>query len=529
MAALPEDLLDPDAFPAIGPRSIELIETHISWVFLTEEDAFKVKKPVELGFLDFRTLEQRRVACEAEVRLNARLAPHVYKGVVPVRRGPDGRLRIGFAGEIVDWAVHMVRLPDAWRAVDRLRKGELTGESVDGVSARLAAFHAAARCDEETSRYGAPEAVAKSVEENFRQMGSEVLRHVDQAAANEIEAFQRGFLRERSELLAARVASRRVRDGHGDLRLEHVYLDDRGGITIIDCIEFNDRFRYGDVCADVAFLAMDLAYEGRVDLAERLVARYARDADDFDLYPVLDFYESYRAVVRAKVSMMLAADESAGAEVRARADAAARRFLVLASAAPRRPLIPPMVVAVAGVIASGKSTVADAMGAAMGAPVVDADRTRKHLAGVAHATSIHDKAWSGAYELAFTHVVYAEVRRRADVVLASGRPVVIDASFRSAAERRAVEQLARDHAVPFLLVECRASKETCRARLRVREAAPGVSDGRLAVFEDFCASFEPVVELPAGEHVVVDTERALAENLLRLRPRIAAWPEGLVC
>ena len=226
----------------------------------------------------------------------------------------------------------------------------------------------------------------------------------------------------------------------------------------------------------------------------------------------MDFYESYRAFVRAKVAAMLAGDDGVGEETRARAATVARRHFLLALSADRMSLLRPAVVAVGGVIASGKSTMAERLGDEMSAPVVEADRTRKSMVGVDAHQPLHDAAWQGAYDLRVTDRVYDEVMRRAAVVLASGRPVVLDASFRSASMRAAARRLAIDHGVPFRFVECRADPEVCRARLARRERELGVSDGRLAIFDAFCSRFEAVTELCPTEHVVLDTTRPVGES-----------------
>jgi uncharacterized protein len=525
-----EDLQRLGAYASFAKStSVALIETHISWVFLLDREVLKVKKPVDLGFLDFRTIEQRRAACEAEVRLNARLAPHVYLGVVPIRLGEDARACFGGSGPIVDWAVHMVRLPDAWRGDHLLGAGELGAKAIDAVAARIAEFHASATCDATTARFGSPEAIALNLEENFAQTRDTLGRYLRPDEAQELVRWQTAFLRGHDALFRRRAESGRVRDGHGDLRLEHVYLEPTGAVTILDCIEFNDRFRFADVCADVAFLSMELAEHGRVDLAERLLAKYARESNDFDLYAVVDFYQSYRGFVRGKVAAMLAADEGADEATRQRADAEARRYFLLALSASRRSLLLPALVAVGGLIASGKSTIAERIGDAMSAPVVDADRTRKSMLGVLPTRSLAEPAWQGAYDPAFTDEVYAEVLRRAAVVLASGRPVIVEASLRSAEMRRAVRELAVTHSgVPFRFIECGAEADVCRERLVRRESERGVSDGRLAIFDAFAARFERVTELPPWEHILIDTTRPLEETEAVLRASLDTWPKGFV-
>jgi predicted kinase len=261
---------------------------------------------------------------------------------------------------------------------------------------------------------------------------------------------------------------------------------------------------------------MDLAAHGRIDLAERFVARYARTSNDFDLYALVDFYEAYRAYVRAKIAVI-------------RHDRAeARRHLLLALSSTRASLLRPALVAVGGLIASGKSTLAERLGGMMSAPVVEADRTRKHMLGVEATAPVTAGAWSGAYDPAFTERVYAEVLRRANVVLASGRPVIVDASFRSAAMRRAARELAVAHGVPFRFIECRVPREVALGRLSEREKARSVSDGRTAIFDDFCARYEPPDELSPEERLTIDTSARPDETADAARRFVATWPPGLV-
>lgn len=536
MASLFEDLLSIDAYPLLGldrsdaarSPSIELRETHISAVYLVGDDVFKVKKPVDFGFLDFSTTDKRRAACEAEIELNRRLSPDVYLGVVPITRGPDGRHRVGGEGEVIDHAVHMRRMPDEQRADLLIARGALGRDEIDRIATTIARFHAACRSDAETAKYGAAESIAVNVLENFVQTRGVLDHYLSRADAEEIERTQLGALREKASTLEARVAKGAVRDGHGDLRLEHCYLRPDGSVTLLDCIEFNDRFRYGDVASDLAFLTMDLAHQRRVDLAEHLLAAYARESNDFDLYAIVDFYESYRAYVRAKIATFLAENPDAPADLRAAAAAEARRYFLLALAAERTSALRPMVIAVGGILAAGKSTLSSWLSAEIGAPIVEADRTRKHMIGVAPTTHVNDGAWSGAYDKGFTDKVYAELLRRASVVLDSGRPVILDASFRSPKMRLSAQSLARAHDVPFCFVECRAPNDVCKARLVARQArADSVSDGRIAIFDDFVKEWQPVTELPAAEHLIIDTSAAEAETRRAVCDRVVTWPQGL--
>ncbi|MCG8555013.1 MAG: AAA family ATPase [Proteobacteria bacterium] len=510
---LSEDLVD---------QGFQLRETHISRVFLGERSVFKIKKPVDLGFLDFSTLEKRRAACEAELDLNRRLAPDVYRRVVPVARDKQGKHRLGRAGDPVDWAVEMRRLPDAHNAERLLEAGSLGPDELGSLAALLAAFHARAERGEHVAKYGSVEAITVNVTENFAQTRETLPRYLSSSEIRELEHWQHAFVREKAQHFESRVRNERIRDGHGDLRLEHAYLDPRGRWDVIDCIEFNDRFRYADVCADIAFLAMDLAWHDRSDLSERFVAAYAREANDYDLYPLLDFYESYRAHVRGKVSSILTLDAQTSSAVRDAARKQARRYYLLALAATHGPLLRPIVVAIGGLIGSGKSTLAAGVAEVLNAPVIDADRTRKFLAGVSPTTPLLHESWHGAYSPSFSARVYDEIMRRARCVLEANRPVVLDASFRTPQLRQAALEIAEMHGAPFLFLECQAPRETCLARLQLRETRAGVSDGRADIFDAFAAAWTPVTELEPQAHLCLNTTRSEEENLARVRERLAA-------
>ncbi len=495
----------------------ELRETHISWVLLGEGEVYKIKKPVSMGFLDFGTLEQRKRACEAELALNRRLAPDVYLAVVPLVRDAEGQLEIGSSApveapsgeserrEVLEWAVRMRRLSDHDRADVRLEEHRLPWNGLAHLARLLAEFHAQARCDAQTTEFGSVEVIEANVRENFEQTRGIIEQWLTRAQADEIERWQLEFLAKQSKLFGERCAQGRVRDGHGDLRLEHVYFDDDESVRVLDCIEFNDRFRYADVCADIAFLAMDLAWRGRVDLAERFLAAYAQESNDYDLYPLVDFYESYRAYVRGKVSAMVLSDPQLPSDTRERLDAEVRRYFLLSLASEKPPLAAPRLIAVGGVIASGKSTVAAAISELEACPVVVADRTRKHLIGVRPTEKLHDAPWSDHYGPEVTTRVYSEVLRRAEAVLSTGRSVVLDASFRTRAMREEARELAARYRVPFVFWECRASRDVCLERLRARAKEASVSDGRLEIFDDFVARWEPADELREDERLVIDT------------------------
>lgn len=498
--------------------SEEFIETHISWVFLRRDEVFKLKKPVDFGFLDFSDAASRRAACEAEVELNSRLAPGVYRGVLPVWRDRAGQHHVAPSaeGEVVDHVVHMDRLPVEARADLRLERGALGRDDIARLARRLARFHGAAARSREIAEFGSVGSIRRNVEENFVQARSLLRQIAGEALEREVEERQLDFLGQNPERFARRIEGGFIRDGHGDLRLEHVYLLADRDPVIIDCIEFNERFRYADVCADIAFLSMDLGWHGRPDLGELLLAVYARATDDYELYGLVDFYESYRAYVRAKVSAFGLASPSLGVAARAQAEADARRYLLLALAAERPAFEAPRLIAVGGLIASGKSAVADALGERLSVPVISSDETRKRLLGVAPVTPLHDQPWQASYSPEVTERVYSGLLARARAVLESGRSVVLDATFGQRARREAARQLARATGAEFVFVECRASESVARARLDARARAPSVSDGRSELYAELARRQEPVTELTPPEHVPLDTDGTLENSLEQL-------------
>jgi aminoglycoside phosphotransferase family enzyme/predicted kinase len=521
---LVRDLLRPEAYGRDGARQVVLRTTHASWVFLTGDDVWKVKRPVDFGFLDFRSLEARRRACEAEVRLNRRLAPGIYLGVEPVRATPEG-LALHGAGPIVEWAVHMRRLPDRASAAAMLGRGHLHPERLAALAERLAAFFAEA---DPTPVLGVTEILRANVDENFAQVEPFVGDLVDRATFDDVREFQVGGLTSLHDRFVARVGEGRIRDGHGDLRLEHVYfLPPPDGIVAIDCIEFNDRFRCGDVAGEAAFLAMELEAARRPDLAAGLLARFAEASDDFGLYGVVDFYLSYRAWVRGKVAAFVASDPAADGGLRARKRDEARRLFALARSFSGVPADAPFVVAVGGVVGSGKSTLAAGLGQELAATVVGSDRTRKAMAGLAPT----DRADARLYTPEAIERTYREVLSRAKLVLASGRGVILDATFSARRWREAAAGLARDAGARFAHVEAScADRGVLRARLAARRSALSISDATDVELDELIGRYEPVAGDEPGPHLVVDTAGSPAEALgvaLRSLEAVGVWPARL--
>jgi len=327
MSSLIEDLLHPDALPE-KTQSVSLVQTHISMVFVADNYVYKIKKPVDFGFLDFRTLEKRAYYCLQEVALNRRLAKDIYVDVLPVRfDGTRHSLRVK-AGEIVDHAVKMKRIPEEQLMKSVFERGELTEAHLQRVASVLARFHTHARTSPEIAAYGDAKNFKVNTDENFRQVEKYVGSAVERPVFEALREWTEGFYRANQSLFSQRVAAGRVRDCHGDLHMEHVCLTE--SLQIIDCIEFNDRFRYSDTIADIAFLLMDLDYHGGEHFSHFLWQGYKREAGEKDVEPLLDFYKVYRAFVRGKVNSFRLDDAHIGAGEKAEAAARAKKYFELA-------------------------------------------------------------------------------------------------------------------------------------------------------------------------------------------------------
>lgn len=482
-------LSDPAAYPH-RPRRVDVVQTHASYVFLAGRYVYKVKKPVDFGFLDFSTLNRRRRFCEREVELNRRLAPDVYLDVVAIRRA--GRsLAIDGDGRTVEHAVRMRRLSAAGFASYRIARGFLGPRDIDHIARRLARFYA-----EERARVSAllPDRQRRSIDDNLALIRAHA---VDAGARDRVAALSahtRVFYRAHAALLARRRREGRILDCHGDLRLEHVHLDGPR-VRIYDCIEFNDRLRTIDVANDVAFLAMDLDYEGRPDLSRRLVHSIVRATRDRGIEQLLDFYKCYRAAVRHKVESLRAAEREVVDAERAASATRADKFMRLAlryATLGSRPII----VAVMGEVACGKSTLAAGLADALGVDLFSSDVTRKRLAGLPLRRRPSDAVRARLYAPAMTRRVYSALLVAARVAVRGGHSLVLDATFSRRADRAELRAFARRIGAAVLFIEIAAPAAVRRRRLAERAHARSISDARLSDYAMLATRYEPPTELP---------------------------------
>jgi aminoglycoside phosphotransferase family enzyme/predicted kinase len=483
--------------PAAYPHAAETVqchETHLSWVFLAGAYAYKLKKPVDFGFVDFTTRARRAAACAEEVRLNRRLCSDIYLGVVEIV-ARDGTFWIGGPGEVVETAVKMRRLPDAGMLPALLERSAADTNLMRRIAIQLAQFHATAATGPGLDEWGRADAISANWAENFAQTAIVDETVLPATVVTTVQAFVTRFIGMEVALFARRVAQGRVRDGHGDLHARNICVEGRR-IHLFDCLEFSPRYRCADVAAEVAFLAMDLAAHGRADLAHDFVGTYVRDSGDQELKTLLDFYVCYRAWTRGKVQALRLAEPYLSVTARAAVIDEAQRYFHLAWAAAGG-LQQPVLVVTLGLPASGKTRLARELAGHLGLIHLSSDMLRKELGGQRPTAHCETRFGQGLYGPTMTHRTYGALRRRAGRWLRQGRSVVLDATYGQPAERVAVRRLAERCGARLVILYCQADDATLRARLAAREHDPfTVSDARLPLWAALRASFVPPVAAP---------------------------------
>ncbi len=524
-----ETMLRAETYPE-HPPAPEFRQTHISQVFLAGEFVYKIKKPVRFAFLDACTLERRRRLCLDEVRLNRRLAPDVYLGVLPILLR-NGRFSLGALhsdvavgpAEVAEWAVKMRRLPEATMLDRMVMSGDVSVAQIRAIAARLAAFHRAADA-ERGWRYGSAACIWRLVRGNLEEVAQDCAGMVAQPEVEELERFAHASIDVHWRLLNRRALEGRVCEGHGDLRCEHVSLAG-DAIAIIDCVEFSEALRYVDVASDVGFLAMDLDRLGAHALADELVAAYREAAGDAELPLLLPLYKLHRALVRAKVESLTGRDAAVAPAHRAAAADAARRYIALALEYAR--LSRPAMIVVCGLSGSGKSTLARRLADRTGFEWLRSDEMRKRLAGVAPTARLAADGGAGgyargAYTPEFTRRTYKALLEAAAARLADGAGVIVDATFGAPGYRDQARAVAARARRPLLFVECVAGHGEIVRRLTERaRRADEVSDAGVATYRRQRAEFIALEEIPHFLHLVAHTEKGLDSAVAAVTDRLA--------
>src|SRR6516165_10240273 len=496
-------LLNPESYPHL-PKRVCLVQTHASYVFLGYPYVYKVKKKVNFGFLDFSTLENRLYYSEREVILNRRLCPEIYLGIIPISL-LAGKLTFGEGEKVVEYAVKMRKLQDRYFMLRLLRRDQVTTRDLDRIVSKLKDFYEAETPTLEITKWGRIEKLKISTDENFDQTSVFVGVTISKAAFEAIVFFTAAFYARNAELFNSRVRGHRIRDCHGDLHLEHIHLAPER-LSIYDCIEFNDRFRYIDVANDVAFLAMDFDHHRRPDLSREIAARMADALRDNEMLDLMDFYKCYRAYVRGKVESFHQTRAEVPETEKKKSRTQARRYFRLAL---RYAVCgsKPTVLIVMGRIASGKSTLAHALGCELGCKVISSDRVRKELAGVP-LYKRDEKSARRLYSEAMTKETYKMLFQCAASQLDVDGSVILDATFGRSQHRDELSRLLDSKGATYRFIKARAPDEALKRRLEQREGATHeISDARLENFETLTQSYEAPSEVGTDHCFQVATNR----------------------
>jgi len=490
-----EDLLDPAAFrhPVTWTK---LIETHISWVILTDDYAYKIKKPLDLDFLDFSDLERRKFYCDEEIRLNKPSAPDIYLDVVPIIE-QDGRLCFDGDGEPVEYAVRMRRFDQKLRLDAQLAEGLLTVGDMKELGQVIAAQHEAAAPVDARRREHQLKITKDFIWDNFTWLDG----YVDSECFAFLTAWTAQELGAVSALLGERFDAGFVRECHGDLHLANL-VRLPGGITTFDCIEFNADLRNSDVVCDTAFLVMDLVARERHDLASHLLNRYLECSGDYDGVALLDLYFVYRCLVRAKVAAISSQECTDPAE-RETHLAEAQRYCDMArrQANKRQPVL----VVMHGLSGSGKTWIAEKLMAALPAIRIRSDVERKRLSGLPEHADSGSGVAAGIYTAQADENVYAHLCLRAQRILCSDHSVILDAAFLRGAERARALAIGDECGCATSLLQVQAPVELLRKRILERASGrQDASEASLAVLEHQIDNVEPIGENDAGRTIICD-------------------------
>ncbi|MEO8158420.1 MAG: AAA family ATPase [Betaproteobacteria bacterium] len=506
--ALVEALRDPACF-AHPVGSVSLIETHISFVILTGSIAYKIKKPVDFGFLDFTTLEKRRFFCSEERRLNARFAARIYLDVVPIGGTREHPL-VEAKGAAIEYAVKLRQFPQEALGDRVLARGELTLLHMDALAELLAGFHARAGTAAGGDPFGSPEAIQSSVVQNFSQILDLPISAAQLSIVNDTQTWARNRHASLCKVFARRKREGRVRECHGDLHLGNIVILD-GAPLPFDCIEFNPDLRWIDVMNEVAFMVMDLRAADRADLANRFLNAYLESCGDYDGLRVLDYYVAYRAMVRAKIGMMRAGQIASGGDAAAPRQPTDHRYLALAYDCGRSRA--GFIAITHGFSGSGKTTLSRSLAELNGAIRVRSDIERKRMQGMASTDRGEAGMESDLYSADATDATYRRLLDLAQVILDSGHGVIVDATFLQRRHRELFRACAALAGVPFAIVDFTASEALLRERIGKRgRLDEDASDADQAVLEHQLRRAEALQSDELATVFAYDTSRSVEDS-----------------
>ncbi|RKX60703.1 MAG: aminoglycoside phosphotransferase [Thermodesulfobacteriota bacterium] len=483
--------------------TLKVVQTHISYIFITDSYVYKIKKPVNFGFLDFTTLEKRKFFCEKEVQLNKRLCPDLYIGVVPVTK-EEGIYKFEGKGEPVEYAVKMKKLPENGMMSDLLRKKEIIATHIDMLIDVLVPFYKTSATGKNIDKYGDTEIITYNTEENFEQTRSFVGKALKKEKYNHIVKYTRDFIKNNEKLFKKRIKEGYIREGHGDLYSANICFDDFKKVYVFDCIEFNERFRCGDVCSDIAFLAMDLDYHRYKDLADYFIDEYVKKSGDKDLLKLLNFYKCYRAYVRGKIGCFTYASSGVPEEERKKSLENAQKYFDLAYLYAGGY---PKIIIFMGLSGTGKTFLAHRLLKDYPAVYISSDVIRKTLLNLDPSKHYYAEFEKGIYSPEITEKTYKEMIRRAEEETSYGRDVILDATFRDEKYRNMVIERFKNKKVKIYWIWCYAEDEIIKQRMLKRKEEDTYSDALWEIYLSQKQKFIPPTTL--NPLILLDTAQPL--------------------
>ncbi len=505
--SLIDSLMVPDLYdPPV--EKCELIETHISWVILAGPYAYKIKKSINLGFLDFSSLEKRRFYCQEELRLNKRLAPAIYLAVIPITGTVEDPQWAG-EGDAIEYAIKMQAFPQQAQLDRALALGVLQARQIDILARHIANFHDQADVADPNSTFGDPECIYHPVEENFFQIREHVNNDKALSSLAELEHWSQSSFLALQPFFVQRKSAGYIRECHGDMHLRNIaWVDDAP--LVFDCIEFNPALRWIDVMSDVAFLVMDFQDRKQFGLAQRFLNKYLENTGDYAGLRVLRFYQVYRALVRGKIEAIRVDQAGIDKEQQAKAEKDFFDYLQLALSYVRSAR--PQLIIMRGMSASGKSTVSQSLLEQLGAIRIRSDVERKRLFGLRPENGAQAAVGEGIYTAEATNRTYRRLTELAAQIIDVGHSVIVDAVFLNSQERAAFRQLAYSKQTEFLILECVADVETLRQRIMQRKN--DASDADLRVLNMQWSEWQPLSKDERVNTVTIDTGAPVDINSL---------------
>lgn len=504
-------LMNPDIYDH-AVNDCHLIETHASWIILTGDFAYKIKKPVNLGFLDFSTLEKRHFLCKEELRLNKRLAPEIYLELVTIT-GTPAKPVLNKTGKPIEFAVKMLQFPQKAQLDRMLARGEIETSHIDAIASLVADFHKKTMVASKDSAYGDLEHIRKPVENNFLQINKNT-KKAGHPLINELEVRCKSFFDKLKPVFIKRKAEGFIRECHGDMHLRNIaWLNNLP--VVFDCIEFDSNLRFIDVISEIAFLVMDFKARMHPQLARRFLNAYLEKSGDYAGVYVLPFYLVYRALVRAKIAAIRAGQQGISEEEKVKAEKEFFNYMQLAKSCSE--ISSPKLVITRGLSASGKSTITMQLLEHMDAIRIRSDVERKRIFGISRKERSIATHCKDIYTPEATKKTYDKLAELAGKILDAGYPVIVDAAFLKFEERDNFGKLAKAKKVPFIILEFLATHDTLRQRIIKREK--NVSDADLSVLEQQIAKWQPLGKSEKDRAITIDTETPVDIMLLAEKVR----------